>query len=75
MYIRHFCPPTYDCFVFLPSVGASSGSIIIWKSSIFSGVGYFKRKQKNTQAHGYQCSFHPRVFQSIDFQQGTVDGS
>ena len=34
-------------------------------------VGYFKRKQKNPQAHGYRCSFHPRVFHSIDFPQGT----
>ena len=34
-------------------------------------VGYFKRKQKNPQAHGYRCSFHPGVFQSIDFLQGT----
>jgi len=23
------------------------------------------------QAHGYRCSFHPGVFQSIDFPQGT----
>ena len=34
-------------------------------------VGYLKRKQRNPQAHGYRCSFHPRVFQSIDFSQGT----
>ena len=34
-------------------------------------VGYFKRKQKNPQAHGYRCSFHPGVFQSIDFPQRT----
>jgi len=30
-------------------------------------VGYFKRTQKNLQAHGYQCSFHPGVFQSMNF--------
>ena len=35
------------------------------------GVGYFKRKQKNPQAHGYRCSLHPGVFQSIDFPQRT----
>jgi len=34
-------------------------------------VGDFKRKQKNPQVHGYRCSFHPGVFQSIDFPQGT----
>ena len=32
-------------------------------------VGYFKRKQKNPQAHRYRCSLHPGVFQSIDFPQ------
>ena len=35
------------------------------------GVGFFKRKQKNPQAHGYRCSLHPGVFQSIDFPQRT----
>jgi hypothetical protein len=34
-------------------------------------VGYFKRKQKNSQAHGYRCSFHLGVFQGIDFARGT----
>ena len=37
----------------------------------WGAVGYFKRKQKNLQAHGYRCSFHPGVFQSIDFPQRT----
>lgn len=36
MYIRQFCPSIYDYFEVLPSVGASGGSIIICKSSIFS---------------------------------------
>jgi len=39
--------------------------------SMKGGVGYFKRKQKNLQAHGYRCSFHLGVFQSIDFPKGT----
>ena len=39
-----------------------------WSEAI---VGYFKRKQKNPQAHGYRCSLHPGVFQSIDFPQRT----
>jgi len=25
-------------------------------------VAYFKHTQKNPQAHGYRCSFHPGVF-------------
>lgn len=36
LFIRHFYPPVFDQFEFLPSNGASGGSIIIWKSSIFS---------------------------------------
>jgi len=42
MYIRQFCPSVYDSFVFLPLVGASGGSIIIWKSSTFSGSLLFQ---------------------------------
>jgi len=38
---------------------------------VMTFVGYFKHKQKNPQAHGYRCSFHQGVFQSIDFPQGT----
>ena len=30
-------------------------------------VGIFKHTQINPQVHGYRCSFHPRVFQSIVF--------
>jgi hypothetical protein len=37
------------------------------RETTVSIVGYFKRKQKNPQAHEYRCSFHPGVFQSIDF--------
>jgi len=37
----------------------------------FATAGSFKRKQKNRQAHEYRCSFHPGVFHSIDFPQGT----
>lgn len=35
-YIHNSCNGQYDCFEYLPSVGASGGSCIIWKSSIFS---------------------------------------
>jgi len=41
-YIRQFCPSTFDCFVILPSLGASGGSIIISKSSLFSGSLIFQ---------------------------------
>jgi len=36
-FIRKFCPPSFDCFEYLPSVGASGGVITIWKSHIFTG--------------------------------------
>ena len=45
--------------------------INVWSEIHVVFVGYFKRKQKNPQAHGYRCSLHPGVFQSIDFPQGT----
>jgi exonuclease III len=31
-FIKNLCPPAFDTFEFLPSVGASGGLIIIWKS-------------------------------------------
>jgi exonuclease III len=36
-FIRQFCPPSFDCFEYVPSVGSSGGTIIIWMSSKFSG--------------------------------------
>ena len=36
-FIKNFCPPTFDCFEFLPSIGASGGVITIWKSHMFTG--------------------------------------
>jgi exonuclease III len=36
-YLRKFHPSTFDCFEFVSSHGASRGSMIIWKSSRFSG--------------------------------------
>ena len=34
-------------------------------------LGILNANRKNPQAHRYRCSFHPGVFQSIDFPQGT----
>jgi hypothetical protein len=36
-FIRNFCPPTYDSFEYLPSIGASGGILVIWMSSSFLG--------------------------------------
>lgn len=41
-YLRNFCSQSFDSFVFLPSIGASGGSIIIWKSSVLSGTMVFQ---------------------------------
>lgn len=41
-YVKKFCPAAFDSFVFLPSVGASGGSIIIWKGNLFSGSLIFQ---------------------------------
>jgi exonuclease III len=36
-YIKKFCPKVFDNFSFVPSVGASGGTIIIWKGNKFQG--------------------------------------
>jgi exonuclease III len=36
-YLRNLRPPSFDSFEFIPSVGASGGSIIIWKAHNFVG--------------------------------------
>lgn len=41
-FIKSFCPPSFDSFEFLPSVGALGGSIIIWKGSSFKGTCAFQ---------------------------------
>jgi exonuclease III len=37
-FIKQCCPSIFDEFVYVPSVGASGGLIIIWQSSMFSGM-------------------------------------
>lgn len=41
-YLRNFCPASFDSFVFLPSVGASGGSIVVWKSAVLKGSLIFQ---------------------------------
>jgi len=43
-FIRIICPACFDWFEFLPSNGASGGSIIIWKSAMFSGNLIFQNE-------------------------------
>lgn len=41
-YIKKFCPPSFDAFCFLPSVGASGGILVAWKSALFNGLEVFQ---------------------------------
>jgi exonuclease III len=36
-FIRKFCPPDFNSFQYLPSVGASRGILVAWKGHLFSG--------------------------------------
>ncbi|KAG2537850.1 hypothetical protein PVAP13_9NG327119, partial [Panicum virgatum] len=36
-FLKKLCPPSFDAFEFLPSIGASGGVITIWKSHMFQG--------------------------------------
>jgi len=41
MFIKNICPTSFDAFDYIPSVGASGGTIVIWKSSLFSSTTIF----------------------------------
>ena len=43
-FIKKFCPPRFDKFEFLPSIGASGGVITIWKSHLFQGTLAFRNE-------------------------------
>lgn len=36
-FLKNVCPPSIDQMEFLPSVGASGGMLVAWKSSLFRG--------------------------------------
>lgn len=40
-FLRKICPPEFDKYEFLPSVGASGGCITIWKGNKFAGTVSF----------------------------------
>jgi exonuclease III len=42
VYLKNFCPNQFDSFAYVPSVGNSGGSIIIWKSSKLTGNVIFQ---------------------------------
>lgn len=41
-FIHQFCPASFDSFEFLASVGASGGTLIVWKGALFSGSLVFQ---------------------------------
>jgi hypothetical protein len=43
-YIRNFAPRRFDCFDFIPSIGASGGILVLWNSTIFSGTVLDKQR-------------------------------
>lgn len=40
-FLKNICPASFDCFEFLPSIGAYGWCITIWKSSKFTGTVSF----------------------------------
>lgn len=40
-FIKKICPPSFDSFEFLPSIGASGGCITIWQSNKLNGAPAF----------------------------------
>jgi hypothetical protein len=41
-YIKNFFPPTFDKFEYVPAIGNSCGTIIVWKSSKFNAHVVFQ---------------------------------
>jgi hypothetical protein len=50
-FIRNFAPKQFDFFVFVPSIGASGEIIVLWNSSVFTGL------LLETQSFGARVSF------------------
>jgi len=43
-FLNNFCPSNFDAFECLPSVGASGGILVIWRSSLFCGHRIFSNQ-------------------------------
>lgn len=52
-FIKLFCPKRMDAFEFLPSMGASGGTLIAWSSSTFSGDLIFQNQY--AQSVEFKC--------------------
>lgn len=40
-FLKNICPANFNCFEYLPSVGASGGILIAWKGLLFDGHKIF----------------------------------
>jgi exonuclease III len=60
MFIKKICPSSFDAFEYIPSVGASGGSIIIWKSNLFLAV-------KSLRMIMYVFEFHQTIIMNLGF--------
>lgn len=43
-FIKNLCTPDFDSFAYLPSIGASGGLLICWKSRFFEGQKVFQNQ-------------------------------
>jgi exonuclease III len=43
-YIRNFCPRQFDSFDYIPSVGSSGGTLVVWKGSKITGQVIFQNE-------------------------------
>lgn len=43
-YISKFAPHRFDCFDFIPSLGASGGILVLWNSAVFLGTVVDKQR-------------------------------
>jgi hypothetical protein len=43
-FIRNFAPRRFDKYVFVPSVGASGGILLVWNNTVFDGTVLDKQR-------------------------------
>jgi exonuclease III len=53
-YLKNFCQPDLDSFYFIPSIGSSGGSIVIWKQRKLDGHFLFENSYAQSVAFEYR---------------------
>jgi hypothetical protein len=64
-YIRNFCPRQFDSFDYIPSVGSSGGTLVVWKGSKFTGQVIFQKRICNELGiclNNFQCIMGPHSY-------------